>query len=875
MKRVKVLVFLLAVIMAVSISGGIASFAEGTESAPTSIVERVTAVNRYATWEEITIVFDEFSDTDRGTAGNYGGVINQVMAYIDINGISLAKTVSETSNIENNVLASWWTDVYGKRTLNISINSALPEEYRFKSDGGDTLLIRQGLMLPEGEEVSEDITFTYDATVRNWKTDADINGLEIVKTEVAAPAHIDYVFWFDYAPDTLIDNAFMSTLGGAFHDPNNNASPIYFAADNAYWGDNFDKITLNGQPLRNKIQDGVPFQLWWYGNGMTSRSLTIRLVVAGGVAAPYLNEGDTLQFLPGFHTPDGVVVKDVLSFTFVGNQFSATETKSVSVNKATDVIISPQAGYELQSFSVFLDAEAMTQLSIHNMGAAVTDKIVLNKKTATEWGSGPIGPHVQVNLRTAVGGCRLDVFFVVKDGTDFTGMSLDGTDVFILKSGLKIGSAFEVKEDLVFYNYGNSYSNRWYDEAEKGAAVAVEESISALNGQSDRETVFAVYDNYCLLTEAQKSLVKNVEDLMTYVNAFKDSDAVAEDKDLLEIGFTNGETAGAVQSDLFLVSEGPNGSTIVWTSDNEAVIGADGKVTPPRGIENAEVVLTAILSRGNATQQKIFHITVSAKPWKVTFLDESGAYFAEKLQNSEGKFESVDAPYKKGYDFVGWITADGSAFDFAQTAEEDVTLKPSYSRTEYTITYQLVGGENAQENPVSYNLDTETFLFAEASRAGYAFEGWYTDSGYLNRIEGVEKGSTGNLIVYAKWSLVRYSIEYVLGGEAVNNNPDEYTIESTLTLSAPERAGYTFDGWYADENFTGEAVTQIVAGTTGDKVLYAKWTQKTEQPGDSDNGGDEGEKTGCSSVIGNGVFAMSFVLTGAAAAVIVMRKKTV
>lgn len=132
----------------------------------------------------------------------------------------------------------------------------------------------------------------------------------------------------------------------------------------------------------------------------------------------------------------------------------------------------------------------------------------------------------------------MDVFFVVKDGTDFTGMSLDGTDVFILKSGLKIGSAFEVKEDLVFYNYGNSYSNRWYDEAEKGAAVAVEESISALNGQSDRETVFAVYDNYCLLTEAQKSLVKNVENLMTYVNAFKDSDAVAEDKELLEIGFT-------------------------------------------------------------------------------------------------------------------------------------------------------------------------------------------------------------------------------------------------------------------------------------------------------------------------------------------------
>ena len=38
-----------------------------------------------------------------------------------------------------------------------------------------------------------------------------------------------------------------------------------------------------------------------------------------------------------------------------------------------------------------------------------------------------------------------------------------------------------------------------------------------------------------------------------------------------------------------------------------------------------------------------------------------------------------------------------------------------------------------------------------------------------------------------------------------------------------EKEGHTFAGWYDNENFTGNPITEIEPAATGDKILYAKW----------------------------------------------------
>ncbi|MBQ1407167.1 MAG: InlB B-repeat-containing protein, partial [Eubacterium sp.] len=49
-------------------------------------------------------------------------------------------------------------------------------------------------------------------------------------------------------------------------------------------------------------------------------------------------------------------------------------------------------------------------------------------------------------------------------------------------------------------------------------------------------------------------------------------------------------------------------------------------------------------------------------------------------------------------------------------------------------------------------------------------------------------------------------------------------------LTVPTRDGYDFDGWFADEKLSGEKVTQIPAGSIGDKEFWAKWTEIPPEP---------------------------------------------
>ena len=53
-------------------------------------------------------------------------------------------------------------------------------------------------------------------------------------------------------------------------------------------------------------------------------------------------------------------------------------------------------------------------------------------------------------------------------------------------------------------------------------------------------------------------------------------------------------------------------------------------------------------------------------------------------------------------------------------------------------------------------------------------------------------------------------------------DPVKYTVKDEIVL--PEATGSVkFLGWYLTADYSGEKVTSIAKGTTGDIVLYAKW----------------------------------------------------
>ena len=146
---------------------------------------------------------------------------------------------------------------------------------------------------------------------------------------------------------------------------------------------------------------------------------------------------------------------------------------------------------------------------------------------------------------------------------------------------------------------------------------------------------------------------------------------------------------------------------------------------------------------------------------------------------------------------------------------------------DFTITYNLDGGTNDANNPANYTIETDPIILADASKDGYTFEGWYSDSAFTtgNEVTEIATGSTEPKEFFAKFSdAITYDITYNLnGGTNDANNPADYTVETaTITLEDASKDGYTFEGWYSEDVFTNQ-VTEIATGSTKDVVLYAKF----------------------------------------------------
>jgi uncharacterized repeat protein (TIGR02543 family) len=70
--------------------------------------------------------------------------------------------------------------------------------------------------------------------------------------------------------------------------------------------------------------------------------------------------------------------------------------------------------------------------------------------------------------------------------------------------------------------------------------------------------------------------------------------------------------------------------------------------------------------------------------------------------------------------------------------------------------------------------------------------------------------------------IINYHTE---GGQFEEAAPGSYrSTDKDLLLAVPVRAGYTFAGWYDNEDFSGNPVTAIPQGSMEDKTFYAKWT---------------------------------------------------
>lgn len=102
------------------------------------------------------------------------------------------------------------------------------------------------------------------------------------------------------------------------------------------------------------------------------------------------------------------------------------------------------------------------------------------------------------------------------------------------------------------------------------------------------------------------------------------------------------------------------------------------------------------------------------------------------------------------------------------------------------------------------------------------------DDYYLVDAEEVE-GATNisvdinNKMYIPQYSTINYNVKFFEGNTELTDLQKEFTIESEdLVLPEYQKSGYAFLGWYDNPELTGDPITTISKGSTGNKVLYAK-----------------------------------------------------
>lgn len=207
---------------------------------------------------------------------------------------------------------------------------------------------------------------------------------------------------------------------------------------------------------------------------------------------------------------------------------------------------------------------------------------------------------------------------------------------------------------------------------------------------------------------------------------------------------------------------------------------------------------------------------------EATFDPDNGESISTQTIDRGGKFTEPAAPSKENYTFAGWYNGD-EKFDFdadTTNAPNVLELVAKWKKSKYTVKFVSDHG-SFKDQTIEHGETIKPDKLTIPEVEGYTFDGWYTTNDTHSTKFDFTQPITSNTTVYAKWTAKDYEVSFVTEH---GNAPTSQNVPYNGTAKDPGKLtaeGYTFDGWYADENRTIEFdFTQPIKSNT---TVYARW----------------------------------------------------
>lgn len=169
-------------------------------------------------------------------------------------------------------------------------------------------------------------------------------------------------------------------------------------------------------------------------------------------------------------------------------------------------------------------------------------------------------------------------------------------------------------------------------------------------------------------------------------------------------------------------------------------------------LEKMTIPLTAS-SIGTGAFQNCSGLKEITIPSAVTTIEEE-AFDRENNMKINCEEGSAAYEYAHAYGIRNTVDEPETTATAAPTnAPTNAPTTGGQKQTTYTIAYVLKGGKIIGTSVQSYD-GTANITLPKATRKGYTFAGWYTESSYKTKVTALKKGTTGNKTLYAKWTKV-------------------------------------------------------------------------------------------------------------------------
>ena len=239
------------------------------------------------------------------------------------------------------------------------------------------------------------------------------------------------------------------------------------------------------------------------------------------------------------------------------------------------------------------------------------------------------------------------------------------------------------------------------------------------------------------------------------------------------------------------------------------------------------------------TDHKIY-ANWTANTYQVTFDPNGGSVIPTfKPVTYDSTYGTLPTPTRDGYTFDGWYKENTfqnkvEANTIVKTADNH-TLIAKWTANTYKIKFNANGGTGTMSD-LDMTYDTAKNLTSNAfTKTGYSFVKWttkadgtgdeYTNNQSVNNLT-TENGAIVNL--YAQWEANPYTVTFNPKGGTVNPTNKTVIYDSAYgELPSGEnitRTGYTFDGWYKEEEYTNKVEATTIVNTASNHTLFAKWT---------------------------------------------------